>query len=100
MGFLFSSIPMVIIIFPLFMPTVINLGIDPVLYGVLATIDALIGEITPPMGPQLWIAAPICRVKMGAIIRESWAFLGAMTVAMVITTFVPDVAMFLVKVFR
>jgi C4-dicarboxylate transporter DctM subunit len=52
------------------------------------------------MGPQLWFAAPICKEKMGAIAREAWPFLGAMTLAMLIATFIPGVAMFLVNIFR
>jgi C4-dicarboxylate transporter DctM subunit len=100
MGFLFSSIPMVIIVLPLFMPSVRNLGIDPVFYGCLAIQCSLIGEITPPMGPQLWIAAPICNEKMGAIAREAWVFLGAQTVALFLSTFIPGIAMFLVNLMR
>jgi C4-dicarboxylate transporter DctM subunit len=100
MGFFFSSIPMVIVVLPLFIPSVRSLGIDPVFYGLLAILDSLIGEITPPMGPQLWFAAPICKEKMGAIAREAWPFLGAMTLAMLIATFIPGVAMFLVDIFR
>ena len=100
MGFFFSSLPMVIIVLPLFIPSVISLGIDPVFYGVLAVTNSLIGEITPPMGPQLWIAAPVCREKMGAIAREAWPFLGAWILAMLIATLFPDIIMFLVNFFR
>jgi C4-dicarboxylate transporter DctM subunit len=100
MGFLFSSIPMVIIVLPLFMPSVRHLGIDPVFYGCVAIQCALIGEITPPMGPQLWIAAPICNEKMGAIAREAWVFLGAQTLALFLSTFIPGIAMFLVNLMR
>jgi C4-dicarboxylate transporter DctM subunit len=100
MGFFFSSIPMVIIVLPLFIPSVKALGIDPVFYGCLAIICSLIGEITPPMGPQLWIAAPICNEKMGAIAREAWAFLGAMTVALLLSTFIPQIPMLLVNLMR
>lgn len=96
MGFFFSSIPMVIIVLPLFMPSAIGLGIDPVFYGLLAIFCSLIGEITPPMGPQLWIAAPICNEKMGAIAREAWPFLGAQVLALFLTTFIPGIAMWLV----
>ncbi|MEN8210271.1 MAG: TRAP transporter large permease [Thermodesulfobacteriota bacterium] len=97
MGFFFSSIPMVVIVLPLFMPTVMNLGIDPVFYGVLAVFCSLIGEITPPIGPQLWIAAPICNEKMGAIAREAWIFLGAQILALILTTIFPSIAMYLVQ---
>jgi C4-dicarboxylate transporter, DctM subunit len=100
MGFFFSSIPMVIVVLPLFLPSVRSLGIDPVFYGLLAILNSLIGEITPPFGPQLWFAVPICREKMGPIIREAWPFLGAMVLVMLITTFIPDIAMYLVNMFR
>ena len=100
MGFFFSSIPMVIIVLPLFMPTVMELGIDPVFYGCLSIFCSLIGEITPPIGPQLWIAAPICNEKMGNIAREAWPFLGAQVLALFLTTFVPGIAMFLVDLMR
>lgn len=99
-GFFFSSIAMIVVILPLFMPTVHQLGIDPVFYGALAMMCVCIGEITPPMGPQLWFAEPICKVKMGDIMKESWVFLATMTVPIFIVAFVPDIAMFLVNLFK
>ncbi|HOO50670.1 MAG TPA: TRAP transporter large permease [Alphaproteobacteria bacterium] len=100
MGFMFSSIPMVIIVLPLFLPTVHSLGIDPVFYGVLAVMNSLIGEITPPFGPQLWVTAPICQEKIGAIAREAAPFLAAWVLGMLVTTFIPGIAMFAVEFFR
>ena len=100
MGFFFSSIPMVIIVLPLFMPSVMTLGIDPVFYGCLAIFCSLIGEITPPMGPQLWIAAPICQEKMGAIAREAAPFLIAQVAALFAGTFIPPIVMGLVQMMR
>ena len=100
MGFFFSSIPMVVIVLPLFLPAAIELGIDPVFYGVLSIFCSLIGEITPPMGPQLWIAAPICNEKMGAIAREAWPFLGAQVLALLLVTIFPGIAMYLVELMR
>lgn len=100
MGFFFSSIPMVVIVLPLFLPAAMELGIDPVFYGVLSIFCSLIGEITPPMGPQLWIAAPICGEKMGAIAREAWPFLGAQILALLLVTVFPEIAMYLVELMR
>jgi C4-dicarboxylate transporter DctM subunit len=91
---------MVIIVLPLFIPSAKALGIDPVLYGNLAVICALIGEITPPVGPQLWIAAPLCNVRMGLIAREAWVFLGCMTAALFLSTVFPEIPMFLVHHMR
>lgn len=100
MGFFFSSFPMVIIVLPLFMPSVLELGIDPVLYGVLAIFCSIIGEVTPPMGPQLWIAAPICKEKIGNIMREAWAPLGVQILTLLLVTLFPQICLFLVDLTR
>lgn len=100
MGFFFSSFPMVVIVLPLFLPSVFNLGIDPALYGALAVFCSIIGEVTPPMGPQLWIAAPICKEKIGNIMRESWVFLGVQILTLIIVTVCPQLSLFLVNVLR
>lgn len=94
MGFFFSSFPMVVIVLPLFLPSVMSLGIDPALYGALAVFCSIIGEVTPPMGPQLWIAAPICKEKIGNIMREAWAFLGVQVLALILVTFFPQISAF------
>ncbi len=100
MGFFFSSFPMVVIVLPLFLPSVFNLGIDPALYGALAVFCSIIGEVTPPMGPQLWIAAPICKEKIGNIMRESWVFLGVQILTLIIVTVCPYLSLFLVNLLR
>ncbi len=100
MGFFFSSFPMVVIVLPLFLPSVLALGIDPALYGALAVFCSIIGEVTPPMGPQLWIAAPICKEKIGNIMRESWAFLGVQVLTLILVTLFPNISLFLVNLLR
>jgi len=97
LGFFFSSIAMIIVVLPLFMPTVSTLEIDPVFYGVVAMMCTCIGEITPPMGPQLWFAEPICKVKMADMMKESWVFLAAMTIPIFIVIYIPDLVMALVN---
>ena len=91
---------MVIIVLPLFMPSVHALGIDPVLYGVLAIFCSIIGEVTPPMGPQLWVAGPICKEKISNIMREAWAPLGVQIVSLLIVTLCPQICLFLVDLSR
>ena len=76
------------------------MGIDPSLYGALAVFCAIIGEVTPPMGPQLWIAAPICKEKIGNIMREAWAFLGVQVLALILVTLFPQISLFLVHFVR
>ncbi len=100
MGFFFSSFPMVVIVLPLFLPSVYELGIDPVHYGALAIFCSIIGEATPPMGPQLWIAASVCREGIGNIMRESWVFLGVQVFTLVLVTLFPQICLFAVQFLR
>lgn len=100
MGFFFSSFPMVVIVLPLFLPSVYELGIDPVHYGALAIFCSIIGETTPPMGPQLWIAASVCHERIGNIIRESWVFLGVQIFTLLLVTLFPQICLFLVQFLR
>lgn len=100
MGFFFSSFPMVVIVLPLFLPSVYALGIDPVHYGALAIFCSIIGETTPPMGPQLWIAASVCNERIGNIIRESWVFLSVQLFTLLLVTLFPQICLFLVGFLR
>jgi C4-dicarboxylate transporter, DctM subunit len=99
LGSVFISLPTVVAVLPLFLPTVRMLGIDPIHYAVLGIFACLIGEIIPPVGEQLWLAVPICKEKLGAITKGAMPFLAAMTAAMLISTFVPEFSLFLLNFF-
>jgi TRAP-type C4-dicarboxylate transport system permease large subunit len=100
LGSVFISLPTVVAVLPLFLPTVRALGIDPIHYAVLGIFACLLGEVVPPIGEQLWLAVPICKVKLGALTREAVPFMIAMAIAMLITTFVPSIATFLVDTMK
>jgi len=100
LGLFFSSLPMVVTILPLFLPAAKQLGIDPVFFGVIGVICACFGEMTPPFGPQLWIAEPLCRVPMGQILRKAMPFLGAWVVALAILVLWPELMLWSVAALR
>jgi C4-dicarboxylate transporter DctM subunit len=100
LGLFFSSLPMVVTVLPLFLPTAKALGIDPVFFGVIGVICACFGEMTPPFGPQLWIAEPLCRVPMGQILWKAMPLLGAWMVALVILVLWPELMLWSVEALR
>lgn len=91
LGFFFASLPMVVVVLPLFVPTVKSLGIDPVYFGIIGVVCATIGGLTPPFGPQLWIAEPLCNVPMGRILKNAIPFLLAWVVGLLIMLVFPAV---------
>ena len=85
-----STVLMLLIIVPVFIPTANALGIDPVHFGVVAVVNAMIGLITPPYGLLLFIVSNITNQPVGRVIREVWPFILALFVALGVITFVPD----------
>lgn len=83
-----------LIVVPIFIPTVHALGIDPVHFGVVAVVNGMIGLITPPYGLLLFIVANITKQPLGTIIRDIAPFIVALLLALVAITFLPDFVLF------
>jgi len=82
--------PTVLILTPVLMPIVREVGIDPVYFGVLFIMNNAIGLITPPVGIVLNVVCGVARVPMGAVIRGVMPFLLAQTGVLLLLVFVPE----------
>jgi len=85
----------ILIVVPILLPTVQAMGIDPVHFGVIAVVNAMLGLITPPYGLLLFIVANVTGEPVGRIIKEVWPFIIALILALGVITFVPDFVLFL-----
>jgi tripartite ATP-independent transporter DctM subunit len=95
LGALFDTLLLLLIVIPILMPTVRELGIDPVYFGVVSTVNMMIGLIHPPMGQVLYLVSGITGIKVSAILREIWILLGMMIVALFVLVFVPHITLWL-----
>ena len=75
------------------------LGIDIVHFGVFVTVNLMIGLLTPPYGLLLFVTSNITKVSIGSIVRNVLPFLFMLIVALGIITFVPDVVLWLPRMF-
>ncbi len=96
MGALLESFVTIVILAPLLLPVAIQLGINPLQYGIIMTESFGIGSILPPIGIALYVACAICAAKVerasGPLLRYLLVmFAGLMLVATVpwITTVLP-----------
>ncbi len=94
LGCILEGGAILLIVVPIFIPTVLALGIDPVHFGVIAVVNGMIGLVTPPYGLLLFIVANITKQPLGAIVRDIWPFIAALLVALVAITFLPDLVLF------
>jgi tripartite ATP-independent transporter DctM subunit len=95
LGALFDTLLLLLIVIPILMPTVRELGIDPVYFGVVSTVNMMIGLIHPPMGQVLYLISGITGIKVGTILREIWVLLALMVVSLFILVFVPQITLWL-----
>jgi len=99
LGCVLDATTIILVIIPLFLPTCRELGIDLVHFGVVAVVNSMIGLITPPYGILLFVINAVSRIPLGEIIREVWPFLIVLVLALLVMILVPDLVLFLPRVF-
>lgn len=95
MGCFIDAISIIYIFVPIFLPVVRQVGIDPVHFGIVMTVNLAIGQITPPVGVNLYVASSISGIQLGPISRAVVPFLMAEIAALLIITLLPALSLFL-----
>jgi tripartite ATP-independent transporter DctM subunit len=99
LGCVLEGTAILLIVVPVFIPTAQALGVDLVHFGVVVVVNIMIGLITPPYGLLLFIMANISGEPLRAIVADVMPFLLAMIVALAILTFVPEIVLWLPRLF-
>ena len=73
----------------------LSFGIDPIHFGVIISLATLVGLVTPPVGPGLYIAMTAANLPMGALFRAMVPFLLSMFACMLIIALFPAVSLWL-----
>lgn len=94
-GTLINASAAVIILTPIFLPVALQLGIDPLFFGVLMVVNLAIGTITPPVGLDLFVASAITKVPLERVMRAVFPYLVGLLINLIIFTFVSDIITFL-----
>jgi C4-dicarboxylate transporter DctM subunit len=94
--FLDPNSALLILIPPLF-PVAMALGIDPVHFGMIVTLNISIGMITPPFGLDIFVASSTLRKPVVSIIAGVTPFIVANLIVLAIITYLPDISTFLPK---
>lgn len=83
----------IIIFTPLLLPTALELGVDPVHFGVIVVFNLMIGLITPPVGMSLFITSDIARLPILTVARANLPFLAAALVTLLAITYWPSLSL-------
>lgn len=88
-GCFLDTVPAVIVMAPMLLPTVRALGVDPVHFGVIMCVNLAIGLCTPPYGCNLFVGAAVAKIKMESMFKYIFPFLAVAIAALMIITYVP-----------
>ncbi|WP_456428897.1 TRAP transporter large permease [Nitratifractor sp.] len=85
----------IMIMVPLLLPVAIALGIDPIHFGIVVTINMELGMITPPIGLNLFVTSGITGVSLKDVIVYSLPWSMTILLGLLIVTYVPQIALWL-----
>lgn len=96
LGMVMNIIPMIMVTLPIIFPTIVALGFDPIWFGVIMVMIMEMGQITPPVGINVFVIAGVARdVPMATIYRGMIPFVMAMIFVIFLLTLFPDLALFI-----
>jgi C4-dicarboxylate transporter, DctM subunit len=99
LGMFLHSAAAIILVVPVVMPLVKSVGIDPIHFGLVVTINLGIGQQTPPVASVLMVASSIARASVWEVTRVNVWFIGVLVAVLLMVTYVPVTGLGLVQLF-
>lgn len=94
-GMFVDAISAYYIFLPIFLPIIASMGIDPVHFGVLMTMNLAIGLVTPPVGLDLYVACGLTGLSLKNISIGVIPFIIVALIALALVTYIPSLSLFL-----
>ncbi len=95
LGMFMETIAIIIIMVPIFMPIMTQIGVDPIHLGVMICVNLAVGANSPPLGVDLITACKVAGIPYEASFRYIWAFLFAMLMVLILVIAFPPLVTFL-----
>ncbi|HYT55682.1 MAG TPA: TRAP transporter large permease [Verrucomicrobiae bacterium] len=99
-GMFLHSAAAIILIVPIVMPLIRQIGVDPIHFGIIVTINLGVGQQTPPVATVLFTTAAIARVSFWDVFKQGWPFTLVLALVTLLVTYVPWISLGVVNLFR
>lgn len=87
--------PAVLIFTPIFLPIALEMGMDPIHFGIMIVFNLSIGMITPPVGTVLFVGSNVGGVSIESVFKPLLIFYLAIFIVLMLVTFIPQITLFL-----
>lgn len=92
-GMVMDTTPAILILTPILLPIVTELGMSPIQFGVIMVVNLAIGFVTPPIGVNLFVASSLTDVPVMKIAGKSAPMIGYFLAALLLITFIPAISL-------
>jgi C4-dicarboxylate transporter DctM subunit len=99
LGCLMETVAAIFLTAPILMPLVVALGVDPVHFGLIMTVNLMIGTLTPPVAVVMYVVNSIANITVEEFIKELTPFLMILIAVLLVITYFPPLVMFLPNLF-
>jgi TRAP-type C4-dicarboxylate transport system permease large subunit len=100
LGCFMETTAILLIVTPTLLPIILAVGIDPVHFGIIISLNLIIGAITPPFGVILFILKDIAGVTFGQLVRAVVPFYIPLGIVLLIVTYWPKFVLFVPSLFK
>ncbi|WP_291259097.1 TRAP transporter large permease subunit [Fusobacterium sp.] len=95
LGMFIDALALQFLVLPMLIPVAANVGIDLVFFGVMTTLNMMIGILTPPMGMALFVVAQVGKMPVSVVTKGVLPFLIPIFITLVVITIFPGIITFL-----
>lgn len=89
----------IIVFAPILTPIVMDIGVDPIHFGVLMVLTLTVGGATPPVGIMLYIVADIAQISFQKLVKEMLPLYIPLAAAILLTAYIPKLSLVVVEMF-
>ena len=95
-GMIMDTTPAILILTPILLPIVTQIGVDPIHFGIIMVVNLAIGFVTPPIGVNLFVASSLTDIPVVEIAKKAMPMIVYFLIALLLITFIPEISLALV----
>ncbi|MFB3816190.1 MAG: TRAP transporter large permease [Candidatus Methylomirabilales bacterium] len=92
-GMFLHSAAAIILIVPIVLPLIRQIGVDPIHFGIIITINLGVGQQTPPVATVLFTTAAIARIPFWRVFQAGWPFTAVLAAVTLLVTYIPWISL-------
>ena len=94
-GFFLEGVPTVLMFVPVLFPAALEMGIDPIHFGIIVIVNIELGLVTPPVGLNLFVGAGVSNRPVLEVFRGALPWMVVTVIVLMLVTFLPQLSLYL-----